>query len=50
MCYVRCAAQIGFSWDSLGIEDASVCNYSSLSERGVQHLNIGLGSTIFFSG
>ena len=34
MCDVRCTAQIGYSWDSLGIEGADVHNYLSLSERG----------------
>jgi len=33
MCDVNCTAQIGYSWDILGIEDAGVRNYLSLSER-----------------
>jgi len=31
---VPCTAQIGYSWDSLGIQGAGVRNYSSLNERG----------------
>jgi len=31
---VRCTAQIGYSWDSLGIEGTGVRTYLSLSERG----------------
>jgi len=34
MCDVRCTAQIGYSWDNLGIEGAGLCNQLSLSERG----------------
>jgi len=34
MCDVRCTAQIGYSWDSLGIEGAGVRNYLSLRKRG----------------
>jgi len=35
MCDVRCTAQIGHAWDSLGIEGAGVHNYLSLSDWGV---------------
>ena len=34
MCDVRNTAQIGYSWDSLEIEDAGVCTHLSLSKRG----------------
>jgi len=34
MCNVRCTAQICYSWDSLEIQGAGVCNCLSLSERG----------------
>jgi len=33
MCNVRCTAQIGYSWDSIGIEGAGVRNYLSLIDR-----------------
>jgi len=33
MCNVRCTAQIGYSWESIGIEGAGVRNYSSLSDQ-----------------
>jgi len=33
MCNVHCTAQIGYSWDSIGIEGAGVRNYSSPSDR-----------------
>ena len=50
MCDIRCTAQICYSWDSLGIETTGMRKSLSLSERGVQHLNVGrLVSTIFLS-
>jgi len=33
MYNVRCTVQIGYCWDSIGIEGAGVRNYLSLNDR-----------------
>ena len=48
---VRCTAQIGYSWDSLLEQPCGVRNHLfGASVVQLEHLHVGLGSTILLSG
>jgi len=50
MCDVRFTAQIRSTLYSFGINGVACAIICHRANEGVQHLNVGLGDTIFLSG